>query len=253
MNSPDEARRIINDWVSKQTDDKLQELIPSRDIINIFTRLVLTNTVYFSAEWEHKFLEPTYTKTQSFYLKDGAKVFVPMMHTDFQSFIYTRMGICQAVELPYQGDKFSMLILVPDSGKFDEFEESIDILLINRIIDEMEINRVKLEMPRFSFESEFLLKTVLSEMGMAGAFYEDADFSGMAGNKDLFIEDVVHKAWISVDEEGTEATSASAVVVTTGIEEAVHITIDRPFLFLIRDGESGTIVFLGRVLNPLES
>jgi serpin B len=253
INSPDNARRTINNWVSKRTDNKIEELIPAGDIINSLTRLVLTNTVYFSAEWEYKFLKPSYTKNQSFYLKDGAKISVPMMHSEFQSFNYTQMGICQAVELPYQGGKFSLLLLVPDSGTFDELEESMDISFFNQIIDEMETNRVKLAMPRFGFESGFLLKATLSDMGMAGAFGEGADFSGMTGTRDLFIEDVVHKSWISVDEEGTEAASASAVVAMVGLEEAVHITIDRPFIFLIRDIESGTIIFLGRVLNPLES
>jgi serpin B len=253
INSPDNARRIINNLVSKQTDNRIEDLIPAGDIINTLTRLVLTNTVYFSAEWEYKFLEPRYSKNHPFYLKDGTEIVVPMMRTDFQSFNYTRIGICQAVELPYQGEKISMLVLVADSGNFDELEESMDIFFVNQIIDEMEINRVILEMPRFSFESGLLLKTTLSKMGMTGAFGGGTDFSGMTGTNELFIEDVVHKSWISVDEEGTEAASASAVVAMVGLEEAVYITIDRPFIFLIRDIESGTIVFLGRVLNPLES
>jgi serpin B len=123
---------------------------------------------------------------------------------------------------------------------------------VNRIIDAMETTRLWIELPRFSFEAGFMMKEALSDMGMAGVFSEGADFSGMTGKRDLFIEDVVHKAWISVDEAGTEVTVASAVPVMMGMEESVHFAADRPFIFLIRDTGTGTILFAGRVLNPLE-
>jgi serpin B len=159
------------------------------------------------------------------------------------------------VELPYEGEEFSMVVILPDTGKFDELETTLDGVLAKAIIDDLETARVQMRMPRFSFESGFLLKKTLSDMGMPVAFiYSDADFSGMTDEDDLFIRDVVHQAWVSVDESGTEAAAASAVVMEAGLEEGIiEFTVDRPFIFLIRDIETGTILFVGMVLNPLES
>lgn len=252
IKTPEESRITINNWVSDQTEGRIENLIP-RGIIDTLTRLVLTNTIYFNAKWEYPFLKESYTKDGPFHLLDGSEVTVPMMRSEVESFGYAEGGGYQAVELPYEGSEISMVVLLPQSGQFKIFEKSLDSQLVYTIVSDLETAKVKLTMPRFKFESTFFLKKTLSEMGMPVAF-GNADFSGMTGNYDLFIRDVVHKAWVSVDESGTEAAAASAVVVVIGLQEdIITVNINRPFIFLIRDIETGTILFVGRVLNPLES
>lgn len=146
-----------------------------------------------------------------------------------------------------------MVILLPKAGQFEAFEESMSYQTVEGIISDINRRQVSLSMPEFEFESEFSLKSVLANMGMPIAFSGDADFSGMTGSKDLFIDEVIHKAFVSVDEAGTEAAAATAVIMklTAMPEEPVAVTIDRPFIFLIRDLETGAILFIGRVTNPL--
>jgi serpin B len=148
----------------------------------------------------------------------------------------------------------------PDSAKlspyecgFEAFEDSLTAEKVKAIINDLEERQVSLSMPKFEFESSFILKEALAGMGMSDAFSANADFSGMAGNRDLVISDIVHKAFVSVDESGTEAAAAVAVVVgltSVSPEASVEITIDHPFMFLIRDIETGAILFVGRVMNP---
>ena len=142
--------------------------------------------------------------------------------------------------------------MLPNSGQFEAFEKAINYQQVKDIINNLERREVRLKMPRFEFDSSFSLKKTLTEMGMPVAFSADADFSGMTGNKDLFISDVIHKAFVSVDEAGTEAAAASAVIMELSAmpEKPIEVTLDRPFIFLIRDIESGAILFIGRVVNP---
>jgi serpin B len=186
-----------------------------------------------------------------FYLLGGGEVTVPMMRQT-ESFGYAEGDGYQAVELPYDGGELSMVILLPQAGNFGAFENSLDSQQIDGIIESLEGRQVTLAMPKFEFESEFSLRETLAAMGMPIAFSGSADFSGMTGNRDLYIADVVHKAFVSVDEAGTEAAAATAVVMEeTAIPgEPVEVTIDRPFIFLIRDIETGAILFVGRVVNP---
>jgi serpin B len=144
-----------------------------------------------------------------------------------------------------------MVIILPEEGNFEAFEGSLDAGLLDEIIGDIENTSVILTMPRFEFESAFSLKDALEAMGMPIAFSGGADLSGITGNYDLFIRDVVHKAFVSVDEEGTEAAAASAVIAVLGISPVQpEVTVDHPFIFLIRDIQTGTILFLGRVVNP---
>jgi len=147
-----------------------------------------------------------------------------------------------------------MVILLPDSGQFETFEEAIECQQIKDIIENLERREVRLTMPKFEFDSSFGLKKTLIDMGMPVAFSASADFSGMTGEKDLFISDVIHKAFVSVDEAGTEAAAATAVIMelTAMPETPVEVTLNRPFIFLIRDIETGAILFVGRVMNPGE-
>ena len=246
-NAPEESRITINNWVSDQTEGRIKDLIPQGLAL---TRLVLTNAIYFNAAWQHPFSEDM-TEDGPFYLLDGAEVTVPMMRQT-ESFGYAEGDGYQAVELPYDGRELSMVILLPQSGQFEAFEGSLDAQRMDAIAKDLESTRVTLRMPKFEFESGFSLGKTLIALGMPVAFSGGADFSGMTGNRDLFIGDVIHKAFVSVDESGTEAAAATAVVMPTAMppQEPVEVTVDRPFVFLIHDIETGTILFVGRIVNP---
>ena len=248
--APEESRITINNWVSDQTEGRIEDLIP-QGLIDTLTRLVLTNAIYFNAAWQYPF-EEEMTKDGPFYLLDGDEVTVPMMKQT-EHFSYTEGEGYQAVELPYDGRELSMVILLPRTDNFKSFEGSLDYQRLDSLIKALEYRRVNLTMPKFEFESDFRLGETLAAMGMPDAFaWPIADFSGMTGNRDLFIGDVVHKAFVSVDEAGTEAAAATAVVMPTAMppEEPVEVTVDRPFIFLIRDIETGAILFVGRVVDP---
>lgn len=249
VNAPEESRVTINNWVSDQTEGRIEDLIP-QGLIDALTRLVLTNAIYFNAAWQHPFSEDM-TEDGPFYLLDGSKVMVPMMK-QMENFGYTEGEGYQAVELPYDGRELSMVILLPQTDNFKSFEGSLDYQRVDTIIKGLEYRQVSLTMPKFEFESAFRLKETLSALGMPVAFSGAADFSGMTGDRDLFIGDVVHKAFVSVDEAGTEAAAATAVIMPTAMPpgELVEVTVDRPFIFLIRDIETNSILFVGRVLDP---
>jgi serpin B len=145
-----------------------------------------------------------------------------------------------------------MVVLLPDAGEFEGFEGALDAGRVDAIVGDLSYRQVALTLPRFEVESDFSLADALAAMGMAGAFSSGADFSGMTGDRDLFISEVVHKAFVSVDEAGTEAAAATAVVMR-GLalpEEPVEVTVDRPFIFLIRDIQTGAILFVGRIVDP---
>ena len=165
---------------------------------------------------------------------------------------YARGNGYQAVDVPYSLGEMSMTVLLPDEGTFEEFEDSLNEDALDKILDDIEIDYLKLTMPLFKFESEFSLVETLAGMGMTDAFGARADFSGMTGSKDLQISAIVHKAFVSVDEEGTEAAAATGVAVLESgpTKEPIPVTVNRPFIFLIRDTATGTVLFLGRVMNP---
>ena len=251
MGAPDESRVRINDWVAEETEGKVEDLL-APGIIENSTRLVLTNAIYFNASWLWQF-NPSNTEVRPFHLAGGGTVSVPMMtETNKDFYGYTRNDGYQAVDLPYSWGEMSMTVLLPDEGALEEFEGSLDTETLNRIIDDIEIDYITLTMPLFEFESEFSLGDTLAGMGMPDAFGGGADFSGMTGSRDLWISEVVHKAFVSVDEEGTEAAAATAVVMVESgpSKEPLEVTVDRPFIFLIRDTGTGTVLFLGRVSNP---
>ena len=247
VGAPEESRVKINAWVSSETQDKIRDLLPS-GAVDSNTRLVLTNAIYFNASWQWPF-DKRLTQELPFHLAGGSVVEVPMM-TETSRYLYGHVegeGY-QAVDVPYSSGEMSMTILLPDEGTFGEFEDSLNAQALERIFDDIEIGHISLTMPLFVLESEFSLEQTLAEMGMPDAFGAGADFSGMAGTRGLWISEVVHKAFVSVDEEGTEAAAATAVVVLES--EPLLVTVDRPFIFLIRDRDTGTVLFLGRVMNP---
>lgn len=246
VNNPDDARISINDWISGKTGGKIQDLLTPRSITSD-TRLVLTNAIYFKAAWQNKFMKVN-TAILPFYLLDGSSVTVPMMKQTMV-FGHGKGNNYRAVELPYKGNEISMLILLPDEGKFEEFEDSLDYRKLSAITAGLEKGNIQLTMPKFQFESQFSLKETLSALGMADAFSpEAADFSGMTDSKELWLDDVSHKTCVSVDENGTEAAAATAAVMVASLPGT--FTIDRPFIFLIRDIGTGSILFMGRVKYP---
>ena len=249
IKAPEQSRITINDWVSEQTEGRIEDLIP-QGLIHSLTRLVLTNAIYFNAAWQYPF-EESMTKDGPFYLLDGSKVTVPMMKQT-ENFGYTGGEGYQAVELPYDGRELSMVILLPRKDNFEQFEGSLDYQLVDPLLKALEYQRVNLKMPKFKFDSELGLSDTLAAMGMPVAFSASADFSGMTGNRELFIQEVVHKAFVSVDEAGTEAAAATAVIMPASMppREPIEVNVDRPFIFLIRDIETGSLLFMGRVLNP---
>jgi len=251
VQEPEESRLIINAWVSDQTKERIQDLIP-QGAIDSDTRLVLSNAIYFKATWLEPF-EESLTEDMIFHGLDSEDFFVPMMSLSSDvSFPYYQGDGFQAVDLPYLSGQTSMLVLVPDQGNFYEFEAGLNMALLNQAIGELTYRPMYLSFPKFEFESEIGLAQSLAEMGMPTAFSDGADFSGMTNTKDLFISDVFHKAFVSVDEEGTEAAAATAVVMkmTAAPENPLRLNVDRPFLFLIRDHQTNSILFLGRVVEP---
>ncbi|MDP2873407.1 MAG: serpin family protein, partial [Bacillota bacterium] len=249
MKDSEKCRVTINDWVSKQTEGRIKDLI-AKGMIDQATRLVLTNAIYFNAAWQYPF-DKDATADGAWRLLDGGKVTVPMMALT-ENYGYAAGDGYQAVELPYDGGELSMVIVLPDGGRFDEFEGQLDAALLGEILDQIGWERLSLTMPKWKFESEFSLGDILAGMGMPIAFSGAADFSGMTGSRDLAISEVVHKAFVAVDEAGTEAAAATAVIMreTAMPADPRVVSIDRPFVFLIRDIETGAVLFVGRVVNP---
>jgi serpin B len=247
---PGAARSAINTWVAGQTNGKIQNLVPPR-LIDRSTRLVLTDAIYFDAAWARPFPKDQ-TCSGEFTLLDGQKVGAEMM-VQSGRFRYAEGGDYQVIELPYLGNEVAMVLAVPKQGKFRQLEGALTAKRAEAILQQLEPRTVNLTMPKFRYESEFALRKALAGMGMPVAFETAADFSGMDGKRDLYIGDVVHKALVRVDEEGTEAAAATAVVMELGAAPSaspVTLTVDRPFVFMIRDAGTGAVLFMGRVLDP---
>ncbi len=246
------ARQAINDWVAGETNDRITDLIPE-GVLSEMTRLVLTNAVYLDATWSWLFNKDD-TFEAPFFLLDGSEISVDTMHQD-RSFLYAAGEGWQAVELPYVGGELAMLFLVPDSGRFAEVEGLVGAGLLDEVVAGLESTQVDLGLPKYEFRFKASVADLLKAMGMPAAFDPGAaDFSGMTTEDRLFISDVIHEAFIKVDEEGTEAAAATAVIMdlTSAPSEMVDLQIDRPFLFSLYDHETGEILFMGRVLNPAQ-
>ncbi|MFH1147740.1 MAG: serpin family protein [Pseudomonadota bacterium] len=249
--APEEARIAINNEVKRQTEGKIEELV-TRGLISELTRFVLTNAIYFKATWNTRFDEEL-TKDGSFNLPNGETAKAAMMHHT-ENFRYAEGADYQSVELPYKGGETSMVLLLPRAGRFADFENGLIYSTMDKIFKELQIRRVELALPRFNISSSPDTTEALKRLGMHAPFDpHSADFSGIDGGQDLFISAVVHKAVISVDENGTEAAAATAIVgSTTSYVEPVTVTVDRPFIFVIRHINTGTILFMGRITNPTE-
>lgn len=249
-NNTEGARQTINRWVMKKTNNKIKDLIKP-GVLDEYTRLVLTNAIYFYGTWKYKF-DRQDTRTELFTIGPGETVLVPMMSMK-ENLRYWANEDLQVLELPYVGKYMSMIVLLPNNLEdFESLENSLTIENLNIWLAELQEQEVEVYLPKFDITSEFNLSDVLAVMGMSDAFMPYvADFSGMDGTRDLFISAVVHKAFVAVNEEGTEAAAATAVAITvTSVPQIPVFRADHPFVFLIRDNESGNILFIGRVMNP---
>jgi serpin B len=247
--APDEARLAINKWVSEKTNTKIPELLTESDLQSS-TRAVLVNAVYFNAAWDLPF-DADATTQETFTTLSGQEVPVSMMHQS-EHFSYGEGDGYQAVALPYDGRQLEMAIIVPDAGTFASFEASLTGDALQTLLDAMghySQTWATLSVPKFNIRSRLPLHDVLPAMGMPAPFSETADFSKMA-EEFLRIRKVIHQADITVDEAGTEAAAATVIVDSNGNAEYKTVTLDRPFLFVIRDIPTGTIVFAGRVVDP---
>jgi len=246
------ARKTINEWVENQTNSRIKNLIPE-GVLDSMTRLVLTNAIYFKGNWARQFKKEK-TQNAPFTLLNGNKVDVPMMNQT-ADFNYIQTESFQGLELPYVNDELSMIILLPKKlNGLPELEGTVTINNLSKWLNELRKREVIVFVPKFKMTSQFGLADVLKAMGMTNAFVRDvADFSGINGKRDLFISAVIHKAYVDVNEEGTEAAAATAVVISltsAGPTQTPVFRADHPFLFVIRDNHSGSILFIGRVMNP---
>lgn len=249
------ARRTINDWVEKRTNSRIKDLLPENSLDG-FTRLVLTNATYFKGEWENAF-DPKKTSPATFRVSPNKTVQVPMMHQSNreQKLRYAEADGAQVVELPYLGERLSMMVILPREGSLDGLEASLDQQQLDRWRSELRTVRVIVNLPKFSFNSKYFLKEHLKQMGMPLAFNQaGADFSGMTDAEQLYIDSVAHQAFVDVNEKGTEAAAATAVeIVPLSAPLTFVFNADHPFIFLIQDTETGNILFLGRVVDPTQS
>ncbi len=246
-----EAARVeINTWVEEQTKEKIKDLI-KQGMLEPSTVLVLCNAIYFKGDWLNQFKKER-TRDADFFVTSEKSIQVPMMN---ESIIvkFRRFDAFSAIELPYTGNELSMVIFLPEQQDgLAAFEEQLKQETVMAWLDDLSNTRpseVSISLPRFKTTCEFELSSVLAKMGMSHAF-SDADFSGMTGQKDLFISKVVHKAFVDVNEEGTEAAAATAVIMDKSFSRPLAFRADHPFVFLIRDNATGSMLFAGRIVDP---
>jgi serpin B len=258
INTPEDSRGIINRWVEGKTEGKITGLLP-KGSVDTLTRLVITNALYFNGTWIMQFNQDN-THDADFAIAPDRKVRVKMMaeensHIDFN---YYENDLLQIIEMPYMYDKgkpLSMLVILPRGNNLTVVENSLNAGSLSGLRDSLKREHVFIYLPKYRIERQYDMTAALGDMGMPTTFSPFADFSGMDGTQDLFISTIVHKAYIDVNEKGTEATAATADVVE--LESApwtppkiYSFKADHPFLFIIQEKETGTILFIGRVMNP---
>jgi len=269
VKNPSGSSSKINSWVSKNTNNKIKEIV-SPNMFTDLTRAVLTNAIYFKGKWEHQF-DRDDTQPEYFTLESGQKIKVPMMKLidEDLDFNYVESDGVQILEMPYQGDKISMLILLPrtemPNQRYEREEIQPQLSDINQLQSilsaeklqewrsKMRQQTVYIYIPKYTLETSYSLSDYLKSMGMILPFSDSADFSGMDGTNMLHIDEILHKAYIDVYEEGTEAAAATAVMMAaTGLPNFVEFRADHPFIFIIQEKETGNILFMGRVNDPTQ-
>jgi serpin B len=248
----EQSRQTINSFIEEQTNNKIKDLIPP-GVLGPLTRLVLTNAIYFKGSWVWQF-DKMKTMDRDFKITPANTVKTPMMFMDNDKaeFNYADLGHLQILELPYKGDKISMLILLPNAT-LDDIEPILTAENLKDWKSKMESTKLdSIFIPKFEFDTKYFMVDTLTSMGMPTPFkWPGADFSGMDGTSSLFISDVIHQAYIKVDEEGTEAAAATAIImIDTSIAPRNVFNADHPFIFVIQEKETGNILFLGRIVSP---
>ncbi len=240
------AADTINGWVEERTNEKIKDLLSPGMLVD--ARLVLTNAIYFKGDWAAMF-DPKLTRPSEFHVTPGETVTVETMNMRDESFRYLDTGDAQILELPYEGEDLSMVIILPRTNDIHGFEEGFTLGDYEGWLSQLEPTRLEVHLPRFKFETKYDMGGDLAEMGMPTAFTASADFSGMSDGG-LFIGHVVHQAFVEVNEEGTEAAAATGVVVVESAPMLDVFNADHPFVFTIRDRGTGLMLFMGRVMDP---
>lgn len=252
------VRIQINSWIEGKTSGRIKDLI-APGMVNEMTRLILTNAIYFKGRWSVPF-DKDFTKETDFQVNAVKTIKVSMMRPTDDSFNYAEAEDFQMLEIPYLGNSLSMIVLLPKNRDLLKIEESLVLEKFQKWQGLLRKTEVDLFLPKFKFETKYFMAKTLEKMGMATAFSmpEDyggkADFSGMTGKKDLFVGEVIHQAFVEVNEEGTEAAAATAIVAPTGAafneRRRTIFKVDHPFIFLIQEKKTGLILFIGRVIDP---
>ena len=250
VEQPEPSREAINEWVEERTEGRIPELL-AQGTIDSLTRLVLVNAIYFNAAWKTAF-EPSQTADGDFHTLAGPVKQVPFMKGALLPARAAQLNNgTELVELPYDGDELSMLIVMPPSGDLPALEASLDAAMVEGFVAALKQEALDLSMPSFEARTSADLSAALAELGLAPAFSSGADFTGMHKTAELYISGVIHEAFVKVNEAGTEAAAATAVVIrTTSVPQSRAVVLDRPFFFAIRDNATGALVFVGRIGEP---
>jgi serpin B len=246
VREPEPSRQLINDWVAEQTEDKIQDLLPPGSI-SPATVLVLTNAIYFKAAWMHPF-PPEQTFDREFTRLDGTQVTTKMMSNGGMTRALATADL-KAIALPYQDERLSLLVVVPEPGAFDTVEAALGGPWLDDIVAGLTLQDAGYSIPRFTINTSAPVKDALMALGMKAAFEGSADFSGIDGTRRLVVQDVLHKAFIAVGEKGTEAAAATGVIVGGNVPK-FSLLANRPFFYFLRDEPTGAILFMGRVMDP---
>lgn len=251
VSQPEPSRELINEWVAAQTNDRIRDLLP-QGVIDRSTRLVLTNAIYFKADWMSEFNRES-TQEAPFARSEGDSVNVPLMFQKDRFEFYENAQL-QRLSLPYKAGETLMEIILPrDPKSLIEIEQSLSLEQFAEWNESARQMEVEVYLPRFKTSASFQMKTLLSQLGMERAFSDEAEFGGISSQEELKISEVVHKAFVEVDEKGTEAAAATGVIMTTKMarpQDPIVFRADHPFLILIRHQPSGLILFMGRVADP---
>ncbi|NXS90549.1 IPSP inhibitor, partial [Jacana jacana] len=246
FNKLEEAKKHINKYVEEKTKGKIPELIDHLDPSSV---LVLINYIYFKAAWETSF-DPLDTYEDDFFVNSNASVRVNMMQRDgnYDS-CYDEDLSCEVVVLPYQGTTRALLIL-PDDGKMKQVEDALSKETVCKWDNKFETRRLNLQLPKFSISGSYNVENLFNEMGITEVFSSNADLSGISGSHNLRVSQAVHKALLEVDEVGTEAAGATAIVLNRLFRPSIAMKFNRPFLVLISEKATGTTLFMGKIVNP---
>jgi serpin B len=251
--NPTKSAEIINQWIENKTNGLIKDLI-TESAIDPLTALILTNAIYFKGIWKTQFA-PENTTERTFNTQAGDSIDVPTMSlTNTKDiFNYTETENIQMLDLPYTGNDISMLILLPKNGDLSSIINTIDTSTFSEWINSMVENMVDIYLPKFKIETSYTLNQYLQNLGMKIPFSTSADFTGIIGSGGLFISQILHKAFIDVNEEGTEAAAATAVIMTlsqNGGSSRIVFNCDHPFLYIIQHRHTGTILFMGTINDP---